>query len=32
MDDATATNVHALKVQAQRLIDEHGDELFKFCA
>ena len=32
MDDASTTNLHALKVQAQRLIDEHGDELFKFCA
>ena len=32
MDDASATNLHALKVQGQKLVDQHGDELTAFCA
>jgi uncharacterized protein len=30
MDDVTATNIHALKVLAAQLIDEHGDALLAF--
>ena len=32
LDDASATNVHALKLQAERLIDERSDDLDSFCS
>jgi len=32
MDDASATNIHALKLQGQRLVDERAHELEELCA
>jgi patatin-like phospholipase/acyl hydrolase len=32
LDDASETNIHALKLQAERLIDERGDDLDRFCS
>ncbi len=32
MDDASQTNLHALKVQGQKLVDQEGDRLAAFCA
>lgn len=31
MDDASETNIHALRLLAQQLIDEHDDELDELC-
>jgi uncharacterized protein len=32
MDDASKRNVHALKLQAEQLLEEHGDALIAFCS